>query len=333
MKLALISQNCSPGLLIFRKDFIRYMVASGYEVYCFAIDYTAETKALVEQLGAIPVDYALSKAGLNPFQDLCNMLAYKLTDSLADISTNVSVNAVKEFERRNAVREGRMIPVLNGVDVSRFVVDLEARDRLRNEYSVSDKRLLIAVGRLFEEKDYPTLLDAFSFVLRTEKDVCLWIVGGGHLEQKLLTLSDKLNLTGNVQFLGVRHDIPQLMNAADIFVLSSAWEGFGLVVAEAMATERVVVATDCGGVAEVVGNAGYLVPPGNAEKLGEALTLALSLTEEQAIALGAKARKRIIEKYSLDAILYDWLEIYNDPQAALERGFSALGSDSHGGDL
>ncbi|MCQ4251917.1 glycosyltransferase family 4 protein [Pseudomonas stutzeri] len=75
MKLALISQNCSPGLLIFRKDFIRYMVACGYEVYCFAIDYTAETKALVEQLGAIPVDYALSKAGLNPFQDLCNMLA------------------------------------------------------------------------------------------------------------------------------------------------------------------------------------------------------------------------------------------------------------------
>ncbi|MGB5144049.1 MAG: glycosyltransferase family 4 protein [Shewanella indica] len=75
MNIALISQNHSPGLLIFRRDFIQYLVSQGNTVYAFALDYSPEAKAAVVALGAIPVDYSLSKTGVNPIRDLKDTLA------------------------------------------------------------------------------------------------------------------------------------------------------------------------------------------------------------------------------------------------------------------
>ncbi len=100
------------------------------------------------------------------------------------------------------------------------------------------------------------------------------------------------------------------MRAADVFVLSSAWEGFGLVVAEAMATEKVVVVTDSGGVKEVVGDCGLLVPPQNSEALADALETALNMPPDKAKALGEKARLRIVENFNLESVVARWLEIY-----------------------
>ncbi|WP_254877706.1 glycosyltransferase [Salinivibrio sp. EAGSL] len=70
MNIALVSQNASPGHLIFRKDLIKKLVDEGHVVYAFAVDYTQATKAEIQALGAIPVDYNLQRAGLNPIKDL-----------------------------------------------------------------------------------------------------------------------------------------------------------------------------------------------------------------------------------------------------------------------
>lgn len=74
MKIVFISQNSSPGILIFRKDLIKLLVGQGYEVYCFALDYTPASKESVKSLGATPVDYRLNKSGLNPLTDLRDTL-------------------------------------------------------------------------------------------------------------------------------------------------------------------------------------------------------------------------------------------------------------------
>lgn len=87
MKLVLISQSASPGIMIFRKDFIQYMVGRGVNVYCLAIDYTKETKRIVEGWGAIPVDYTLNRAGLNPLQDLRDV--FRLAKLLRSIQPDV----------------------------------------------------------------------------------------------------------------------------------------------------------------------------------------------------------------------------------------------------
>lgn len=74
MNICLISQNVSPGILIFRKDFIRYLLLQGHTVYAFAIDYTDETIAAVEKLGAVPISYSLNKTGMSPFTDFRDTL-------------------------------------------------------------------------------------------------------------------------------------------------------------------------------------------------------------------------------------------------------------------
>lgn len=75
MKIVLISQNASPGLLIFRADFIKYLTSKGYIVYAFALDFNTDSRAAVEKLGAIPIDYSLSKSGMNPIRDLRDTLS------------------------------------------------------------------------------------------------------------------------------------------------------------------------------------------------------------------------------------------------------------------
>ena len=86
-KICLISQNAFPGFLIFRKDFIRYLVSQEHDVYAFAIDYTPDTKKFVEDLGAVPVSYQLNKTGLNPISDIRDTL--RLYKTLKKISPDV----------------------------------------------------------------------------------------------------------------------------------------------------------------------------------------------------------------------------------------------------
>ncbi len=240
------------------------------------------------------------------------MLAYRLTDSLADISTNVSQAAVTEFEKKGAVPLGRMISVLNGIDTEKFSLNIDARQRLRKAMGIEGEKVMLAVGRLFDAKDYPNLLRAFRDVLKNDPSVSLWIVGDGPLRANLEALVESLGCKNQVNFLGIRRDISDIMSAADVFVLSSAWEGFGLVVGEAMATRRVVVATDCGGVRELLADTGYLVRPSDPVELSRALRKALSMPMDEADTLGLHARQRIVDGFSLKAAVERWLKIYSD---------------------
>ncbi|HYD97131.1 MAG TPA: glycosyltransferase [Noviherbaspirillum sp.] len=242
------------------------------------------------------------------------MLAYRLTDPLADISTNVSDEAVQAFIRRGAVRSGRMITMYNGIDCARFRFSPEDRERLRGELGAGgDTQVLLAVGRFTEQKDYGNLLRAFARVCAACTDCVLWIVGTGDARTSLESTARTLGVAGRVRFLGLRHDVPSLMSAADIYVLSSAWEGMPLVIGEAMACERVVVATDAGGIREWLGDAGFVVPVRDSEALARGLHAALTLSSEEKRARGTAARRRVACWFSLDAAVARWLQVYRGP--------------------
>lgn len=251
-------------------------------------------------------------------------LAYRLTDRITDISTNVSDEAVEAFIQKKAVRRGRMLTLHNGISTTDFVFSEQARSYIRSELGVTEgQQLILAVGRLNEQKDYPNLLSAISHVSLKCRNVKLAIVGDGPQLNELKEYANSLGLNNKVNFLGIRLDIPSLMSAADVFTLSSAWEGFGLVVAEAMACNRVVVATDCGGVKEVVGDAGFLVPPKDSRKLAATLELALNLSDDERLKIGAKARQRVIKHYSLPAAVQKWMHLYSAPIHDLKTPFSS----------
>lgn len=238
------------------------------------------------------------------------ILAYRITDKLATISTNVSENAAASMVSQGAYGSNRVVAIPNGVDVERFRFDSESRHKVRDHLGVGNKQMILAVGRMNPAKDYPNLFKSIALLKQYRNDFIVYIVGDGPLKPSLIELCKNLDISDCIVMLGTRHDIPELMSACDIFVLSSAWEGFGLVVAEAMATERVVVATDCGGTREIVDSSGFLVEPRNSELLAKELNRALSLSDYERSKLGAAARQRIIDNFSLEANVNAYCELY-----------------------
>lgn len=235
---------------------------------------------------------------------------YRYTDKLADISTNVSEEAVESMVKLNAVKQGRMVNIYNGVDTKLFFSDSNIRIKARKMLNISEhERVILAVGRLWEQKDYPNLFEAISLLNNVNRPLLL-ISGDGPLRSELENYVKKLNISEKVIFLGFRHDISELMNACDVFVLPSAWESFGLVVAEAMSAECVVIATDCGGVKEVLGEEGLLVPPRNRKKLAKALETALAYSLDESKEIGFLAKKRVVELYSIENTANEYLKIY-----------------------
>lgn len=249
---------------------------------------------------------------------LARMLAYRLTDTLCDLNTNVSQDAVNAFITKKAVHQERTIAMHNGININRFSFNSESRNTLRRELNLTeDTPLILSVGRLTNAKDYPNLLSAFSDLRSTGIPVHLAIIGSGEEYTSLTAMVIKLGLMHQVHFLGLRRNVHEWMCAADIFVLSSAWEGFGLVVAEAMACQRIVVATDCGGVKEVVGNCGILVPPKNHFALANGIKKVLQMSSDEIEQLGVAARKRIVAHFSLNAQAERWLSLYQSSDSQI----------------
>ena len=123
-------------------------------------------------------------------------------------------------------------------------------------------------------------------------------------------LSAELGLTDSVRWLGLRRDMAALLDAADGFVLASAWEGMPLALGEAMAMKKPVVATDVGGVGELAGDAGVIVPAGNPEALAGAMLELMRRSNKELQALGRAARERIATQFSIDARVDAWEALY-----------------------
>lgn len=238
------------------------------------------------------------------------MLAYRYSNWLSDLNTNVSEEAVEAFVKRKAVKIGQMIAMPNGIDSERFKRNEISRDKLRQELELNNSFVFLAVGRLEEQKDYPNLLNAFKLVNQDNKATKLVIVGTGVLESGLKQLTQDLGISNNVIFIGLRKDIPEIMNIADTYVLSSKYEGLPLVLGEAMATENLVVATDCGGTREMMGGNGFLVESENHIVLSEAMKNAIALSPQEKSKIGEKAREHIIRNYSLSEVAKKWVRLY-----------------------
>jgi len=231
--------------------------------------------------------------------------AYRLTNWASTLDTTISRAATNRFLAKRIFQKNKTITIHNGIDTNLYFPR-------RPEPNATDQTFRwIAVGRLHPQKDYPTLLVAMTRCPTATLD----IVGQGDLHDTLQQHVHHLQLTKRVRFLGLRRNVPDLFPAYHGFVLSSAYEGFGLVVAEAMASGIPVVATRSGGPEEIVGEdeaAGFLVPPGNPDALAAAMLRMMACSPEQRHAMGEAGRRRIQTHFSLQAIVSRWEQIYHD---------------------
>jgi len=298
VKLVWLGATKSPfGILTALKNLVKLIRENKPDVVHSHM-FHANILARVARIFA-PVPMLVSTAHSNNEGGKIRMLAYRLTNFLSDVFTNVSIDAVRTFEEKKAVGKGKMLAVGNGIDVAYFKFSSDARMKIRNELGLAEKKVFIAIGRFHEAKDYPNLIDAFAKVVSSNDNCHLLIVGDGELRSVIEEKIAQLDLQRSVTLLGVRKDIPDLLSTSDVFVLSSAWEGFGLVVAEAMSCERIVIGTDSGGVANIIAQYGYVVPARDPDSLAQGMQKALALSEVGASELGQKARQRIIQILSM----------------------------------
>lgn len=249
------------------------------------------------------------------------MLAYRLTDGLSRRTVAVSKAAAEQFIQIKAVSLRKCSVILNGIDVDSFTPDADRRDstRLKMEVEIdvtsdSTNFIWLAVGRLAPGKDYPNLLRAFAAVSAKRPDARLWVAGDARgVQQTLLEkFANELGIGKAVCWLGLRRDMPALLDGADAFVSASAWEGMPLAVGEAMAMGRPVVATDVGGVRELVGDAGVIVPPKNPAALADAMLATMQQSREELAIQGRAARERILRHFSIDATADRWESLYTE---------------------
>jgi glycosyltransferase involved in cell wall biosynthesis len=242
-------------------------------------------------------------------------LAYRLTDSLADITTQVSEAGKQRYIQVGAVPPHKIVCIPNGIDTSRFQPNPMVRQAVREQLGCApDAFVWLTVGRLEPVKNHLGLLSAFREVAAVHPNARLLIAGQGSLQAATEQRIAELGLADRVRLLGTRRDIPDLLNAADAFVLPSLWEGMPLTLLEASAAALPIVATDVGGNSEVVldGKTGYLVPPQEAKALTQAMLRVMLLSENDRIAMGLAGRAHVVQNFDLEQVVDRWESLYRE---------------------
>ena len=238
-------------------------------------------------------------------------VAYRLTDRLTDATTTVSLVAVDESVRRGAVRRDRIRLIPNGIVIGDHHPDAVVRDRVRAELGLSDRFIWLAVGRLTDAKAYPDMIDAFGRVFAADPRTHLLIAGEGPLQQDLQAAIDAAGLAAQIHLLGQRSDVPALMQAADGFVMSSAWEGLPMVLLEASASALPIVATDVGGSRDAIieGKSGHITPPGDPAALADAMLAVMAMPADAQLAMGEAAREHVVA-FEMESVVDAWQDLY-----------------------
>lgn len=250
--------------------------------------------------------------GVNSRFTALRELGHRLTDPLASMTTAICNAATQSYIQSKSAPLTKIMAVPNGLDTEAFAPDTAARERIRKELGLPDNAFAwLAVGRLESPKNYPLMLQAFARA--ASPDDVLLICGTGALRQRVEMNAQALGIEKQVRLLGVRRDIPAMMNAADAFVLSSDTEGLPMVLLQASSTGLPIVATNVGGNSEVVldGQTGYITPRGKVEPLAEAMLRLRGATAEERAALGAAGREYTVSKYDMKIVAERWEELYS----------------------
>ena len=248
---------------------------------------------------------------------------YGWTARFADRVIAVSEDVRRFHATHTGIPEEKLVTIENGVDIHRFAGLESAGRSVRKELGFDDALVFGVVGRLTPPKDHSTFLKAAALILKKVPKARFLIVGDGPLRKALEIQAQKTGLANAVIFTGLRKDVPALLAALDVLVFSSLWEGLPVALLEGMAAARPIVATNVGGIPEVVlpNKSALLVPPGDAHALAQAcLRLASDSTTRHS--MGQAGLERVVARYSIGAMIDHTVALY--AKLLQERGLGQL---------
>ncbi|MFH1036327.1 MAG: glycosyltransferase [Pseudomonadota bacterium] len=224
----------------------------------------------------------------------------------------VSDDALQVVRQREHIPARKVAMIHNGVDTEHPAADPARLAALRQEFGIEpDDLVIINVARLSFEKNHALLLEAFGLLAPEMPTAKLLLVGDGQKRQALQKQAADLGLSERIIFAGMRDRVPEILQLAHVFALSSDIEGLSISILEAMAAGLPVVATDVGGNRELVtpSQNGLLAPPRAAAELSQALARVLS-DQDLRLGMGQESRRRVCRDFSLRGMVRRYEELY-----------------------
>lgn len=240
---------------------------------------------------------------------------HRMFESLGNFFVDSVVCCSKAVEKwtlkKEHIQAEKLLTIQNGVDRVRFNPS-QRNPALRRAFNIPANATVVGtVANMAVEKGYPYLLEAARQILKENPSVWFLFVGFGPLEREIKEKAAGIPGHERIIFAGARSDIPDLISEMDIFVLASVREGFPNVLLEAMAMEKPVVATEVGGIPEIIesGVDGLLVPAKDGQALAQALGLLLK-DRQKAKELTNRGREKISRSFSLERMIDQYETFY-----------------------
>lgn len=253
----------------------------------------------------VPIVYTVHGWSFHPDQ---NLLVNKLRIwseqylvSQSDLTLCVSDNNLMDANHRFKLKRAKVIKL--GINTKKFDPNL-TYPNLRKELGINDDAILVGyIVRMTKQKDPFTLVRAIALI-PNDINLKFVFVGDGDLKQEVMSLSKQLKIFDRITFLDFRQDVPNVLNAIDIYCLPSLWEGLPLGMLEAMAMKKVIVATAIDGTKEVIKNKinGIVIPIESPKLLAEALLLAFS-DKELRESMGENASQTIKDDFNIEKMV------------------------------
>ena len=202
--------------------------------------------------------------------------------------------------------------VHNGICISDYATDAAARHSIRHELGLSGSDILVgAIGSLYPVKGHKFLVRAAETLLNRYDNVSFFIAGRGRLQESLQAEIEDKKLGGRFQLLGFRADVTSLLQATDIYVMPSLSEGLPLSLLEAMASGKAIVASDVGGIGEIISSqkSGLLVEPGSATQLVSAISNLVAYPDIRRT-IGGAAQREVSRNFGMSKMVEQYCNLY-----------------------
>lgn len=236
---------------------------------------------------------------------------YRFVDHLVAVS-----GSVREVLTAGGIVPDRVSVIPSGVETARFRRDDRMREETRRRLGLDGKTVLLNLAKFVPRQKGQDILFTAVSSLENREDIRLVLAGLDTDSAEAARLSRDFGLEKNVLLLGFRRDMPQLINAADVFVFPSlpGLDAIAGSVLQAMACERIVVSSRTGGIPEYLedGRNGLLVEPGDAKALAGGLRTVMTMQKAEKERMGVLARKTVTAGYSTEAMAASYAELFGE---------------------
>ena len=291
------------------KDIIRYEKPS--------IVHTHNANAGVEGtiaslLSGVPVNIHTDHARSFP-DTLRTMLAERILSHFINRIVAVSAETKQNLIKYEHIQASKINIINNGIDGKKYDISIDILEK-KKELGLERFHHIVGLGvRLTRQKGLIHFVNAAPAVLRSFPDTAFVVAGTGYLLDDLINETKKLKIENNFFFLGPRLDMPDILQILDVYVLPSEWEGLPLVLLEAMAARRAIVATDVGGNSMAIEdeNCGYLIPPQRPDLLAEKINAMLESDEARRI-FADNAYRKFQSQFDIKHMVSEYEKIYEE---------------------